>query len=120
MREAIRLENLPLEVHIAPDGEQAMGFFGRAENDESAPRPDALLLDLNLPRIDGFEVLRKIRASEKYRQLPVIIMTSSDSPGDRSEGAKLGATYFRKPPNYAEFLKIGPALRRFFEENGLL
>ena len=115
VREAIRMENLPLEVHVAPDGEQAIDFLGRA-----APRPDLLLLDINLPKVDGFEVLRTIRASEKYKDVPVMIITSSDAASDRSEAARLGAGYFRKPPNYEEFLKIGPALRRVLEEHHLL
>jgi DNA-binding response OmpR family regulator len=120
VREAIRMENLPLDVHIAPDGERALEFLAKAEQDPNAPSPDILLLDLNLPRVDGFEVLRRVRASEKYRNLPVVLITSSDSPADRSEGAKLGAGYFRKPPNYEEFLKIGSTLKRLLQERGLL
>jgi two-component system, chemotaxis family, response regulator Rcp1 len=120
VREAIRKENLPLEVSIVADGEQALEFIERAEKDPAAPTFHALILDLNLPKIDGFEILRRIRASEKYRNVPVLIVTSSDSPADRSEGASLGAGYFRKPPDYAEFLKIGATLKRFLEENGLL
>jgi DNA-binding response OmpR family regulator len=120
VREAIRMENLPLEVHIASDGERALEFLKRSEQDQDAPRPHILLLDLNLPKVDGFEVLRRIRASEKYKHLPVLIITSSDSPADRSESAKLGAGYFRKPPDYEEFLKIGLALKRLLEEHSLL
>jgi DNA-binding response OmpR family regulator len=120
VREAIRMENLPLDVHIAPDGERALEFLKKSEEDPDAPCPHILLLDLNLPRVDGFEVLRRIRATEKYRYLPVLIITSSDSPADRSESAKLGAGYFRKPPDYEEFLKIGLALKRLLQEQGLL
>lgn len=120
MREAIRLENLPLDIFVVSDGEEAMNFIRRAESDPDAPCPQVLLLDLNLPKVDGFEVLRKIRSSEKCRDIPVLIFTSSDSPADRSEGARLGAGYFRKPPVYGEFLKLGGTLKRFLEENGLL
>lgn len=120
MREAIRMEKLPLDVHVAADGERAMEFLERAERDPDAPRPHLMLLDLNLPKVDGFDVLRRIRASEKYKNLPVIIITSSDSPDDRSESARLGAGYFRKPPSYEAFLKIGSALRQFLEDRGLL
>jgi CheY-like chemotaxis protein len=120
VREAIRQENLPVEVFVASDGERAIDFLEKSEEDSEAPSPHLVILDLNLPKIDGFEVLRRIRASEKHRHIPVIIMTSSDSPADRSEGAQLGAAYFRKPPNYREFLKIGPTLKRFLEGNGLL
>jgi DNA-binding response OmpR family regulator len=120
VREAIKAEKLPVDVHMAPDGERAVDFIARAEQDPDAPCPDILLLDLNLPKIDGFEVLRRIRASEKCKNIPVLIVTSSDSPADRSEAARLGAGYFRKPPNYEQFMKVGSVLRRFLEENGLL
>jgi DNA-binding response OmpR family regulator len=120
VREAIRMENLPLEVFLAPDGERVLDFIRKAELDASAPRPDFLLLDLNLPKVDGLEVLRAIRASEMFKNLPVLVITSSDSSADRSATAKLGAAYFRKVPNYAEFLKIGSTLREFLESNGLL
>jgi len=114
------MEDLPLEVHVAQDGERVVDFVMRAEKDPDAPFPDLLLLDLNLPKLDGFEVLRKIRAGDKCKNIPVLIVTSSDSPADRSEAAKLGASYFRKPISYQEFVKIGSVLRRFLEDNGLL
>jgi CheY-like chemotaxis protein len=120
VREAIVLEGLPLEIHFAEDGEIAISFIERAENDPNAPSPDLVLLDINLPRIDGFDVLRRIRASERYGRLPVIVLSSSDSPADQREAARFGASYFRKFRDYSEFLKIGPALRRFLEENALL
>jgi CheY-like chemotaxis protein len=120
VREAIKMENLPLEVHIAPDGERAIELLVNAETDPDAPCPDVLLLDINLPRIDGFEVLRRVRASGKFKDVPVIVITSSDSPADRSEAARLGARYFQKPVTYDEFVMIGPLLRQFLEETGVL
>jgi DNA-binding response OmpR family regulator len=120
VREAIKMENLPLEVYIAPDGERAIDLIVKAENDPNATCPHVLLLDINLPKIDGFEVLRRIRASGKFKNMPVLMVTSSDSPADRSEAAGLGARYFRKPVTYGEFVKIGAILRRLLEEYGLL
>lgn len=120
VREAIKLESLALEVQIAPDGERAIDLIGNAEDNPDAPCPHILVLDLNLPKIDGFEVLRRIRASEKFKNIPVLIVTSSDSPADRNEAGRLGAYYFRKPVTYEEFIKIGPFLRRLLEEHGLL
>jgi chemotaxis family two-component system response regulator Rcp1 len=114
------MENLPLDVHIAPDGEKAIEFIARAEADPEAPCPRLLLLDLNLPKVDGFEVLRRLRASERLKAIPVLIISSSDSPNDRSQAAKLGAGYFRKTPSYEEFLKLGPVLGQLLKENGLL
>lgn len=120
VREAILAEQLEMDVHIVADGELAIEFVARAATDPDAPAPHVILLDLNLPKLDGFEVLRRVRAIEKFKGIPVIIVTSSDSPGDRKEAAKLGASYFRKPVSYEEFIKIGGVLRRFLSENSLL
>lgn len=121
VREAIKLENLPLEVHVAADGERAIDWIAKVERGEvDVPCPHVFLVDLNLPRVNGFEVLRRIRASEKCKDIAVMVVTSSDSAVDRDITAKLGAGYFRKPTSLEEFLKIGPVLRRFLEEKGLL
>ncbi len=109
-----------MEVHIAADGEQAVSFMERTESDPDTPRPHVLLLDLNLPKIDGFEVLRRIRGMDRYKNIPVLIVTSSDSPDDRRKASELGVSYFRKPVTYSEFIKIGAFLRQFLQENGLL
>jgi CheY-like chemotaxis protein len=120
VREAIKMEDLPLDVHVAPDGERAIDFISAAEKDSIAPCPDILMLDLNLPKIDGLEVLRRIRAGDKFKNLPVLIVTSSNSPSDRNEAARNGAGYFRKPVTFNEFMKVGAVLRRFLEDNGLI
>ena len=120
LKEALAEESLPVRFYMEPDGERAIDFIARAEREPDAPCPQIVLLDLNLPKIDGFEVLRRIRASAKFGDLPVLIVTSSDSPADRSTAAALGAGYFRKPASYHEFLKIGPFLRSFLEDHGLL
>jgi DNA-binding response OmpR family regulator len=107
-------------VFIVPDGERALDFVAKAEQEPDAPCPNVVLLDLNLPRIDGLEVLRRLRAIDKFRNIPVLVVTSSDSPTDRNNAAKLGASYFRKPVTYDEFLGIGRVLRKFLEKHGLL
>ncbi len=113
------MENLPFDVYAAGDGELAVQFMDRAESNPDSPCPHLLLLDLNLPKIDGFEVLRWVRASERWSMLPVLIVSSSDSPKDRAEAARLGAGYFRKPMAYLEFSKIGGVLRQLLEISGL-
>ena len=118
MREAIRMEDLPLEVHVAPDGQQAIEFITKAETDPDAPCPRLVLLDLNLPKVDGFDILRRLRASQKFKTIPVLIVSSSDSPTDRSRAAELGAGYFRKPPSYEEFLKLGAVLKQLLKDHG--
>ena len=120
VREALREAGLSLDVHPAADGELAIAFIEKAESDPTAPSPDVVILDINLPRVDGFEVLRRIRASERFRSLPVMIMTSSDSPADKNESARLANGYFRKCPDYEEFLRIGPAVRQLLETHGLM
>jgi CheY-like chemotaxis protein len=120
VREAIREEKLPLDVYVASDGQQAIEFIARAEADANAPRPHILLLDLNLPKKDGFEVLERLRAGAKYKDIPVLVMTSSDSPADRNRASQLGAGYFRKPGTYDSFLKIGAVLRQIIVDRGLM
>ena len=116
MREAIDKEHLPLEVHLVSDGKQAVDFIERSEADPDAPSPHILVLDLNLPKLDGFEVLERVRSSSKHNRIPVLIVTSSDSPSDKAEAAKLGAGYFRKPTSYEKFLQIGGVLKQLLNE----
>jgi DNA-binding response OmpR family regulator len=119
VREAIRRENLRVEVYLASDGQQAIDFIARAEQDPNAPHPQLLLLDLNLPKVDGFEVLRRLRESAALKDIPVLITSSSDSPSDRNLAAELGAQYFRKPPSYDEFLKLGGVLKQLLRDSGM-
>jgi two-component system response regulator len=120
LKEAVAQEDLPVRFYVESDGEKAIEFIARAEQDPAAPSPHVALLDLNLPKVDGFDVLRRIRGSARFSAVPVLVVTSSDSPADRKTAAELGARYFRKPASYSDFLKIGPFLRSFLEEHGLL
>lgn len=114
------MEDLPFHVHLAPDGQQAIDFIARAEADPNAVPLHGLVLDLNLPKRDGFDVLRRLRASAQFKDIPVLIVTSSDAPGDLSQAAALGAGYFRKPPSYDEFLKLGGVLRQLLKDSGVV
>jgi chemotaxis family two-component system response regulator Rcp1 len=118
--EAIKKEGLPVDVYLAEDGEQAMAFIETAKTDPSAPVPQALLLDLNIPKVDGLEILSAVRSSGPLKDLPVLVVTSSDSPADRRAVATLGAGYFRKPTTYREFVQIGACIKAFLEQHGLL
>jgi chemotaxis family two-component system response regulator Rcp1 len=118
--EAIKKEGLPVDVYLAEDGERATAFIELAKAEPSAPAPQALLLDLNIPKIDGLELLGAIRNDGRFKDIPVLVVTSSDSPADRGAVAKFGAGYFRKPTTYQEFLKIGAYLKTFLEQHGLL
>jgi chemotaxis family two-component system response regulator Rcp1 len=102
---APRFPNADLSVYR--DGEQMMRWIDLIES-EYAPCPDMILLDLNLPRFTGAQVLDRLRAHPRCQGVPVIIVTSSDNPSDRSSAVRMGATrYFRKPSEYNEFLKLG-------------
>jgi CheY-like chemotaxis protein len=84
----------------------------RAENSPTQPCPDLVLLDLNIPRRDGTEVLRQLRQNKICRNSRVLVVTSSDSSRDREAVNALGIDgYFRKPSAYAEFLKLGPIVK---------
>jgi CheY-like chemotaxis protein len=108
---AVEFCKLSVRLKVIEDGEEALKYFEGIESDRNIPCPDAMLLDLNLPRRSGREVLQSVRQAKRSRELPVIILTSSNSPEDRRETAALGATrYFRKPTSYQEFLKIGEIL----------
>ena len=92
--------NIVNPVVVAKDGEEALDYlFG-----QKAFKPAIILLDLKLPKIDGLEVLRRVRADEKTKLLPVVILTSSKEEKDLINGYKCGAnSYVRKPVNFEEF-----------------
>jgi len=118
VEQAVRFRKLPVRLLMLDNGEDALRYFADAEADPATPCPDAILLDLNLPRRSGREVLEQVKSTVRCRHVPVIILTSSNSPEDRRETAALGATrYFRKPTSYQEFLKIGEVLEEVLAEN---
>jgi CheY-like chemotaxis protein len=88
-----------LELHRACDGEQALDFLRRTGAHHDAPRPDLVLLDLNLPKRNGFEILVEIKATESLRSIPVIIFSSSSAPTDKTRSLSLGADKFVNKPN---------------------
>jgi len=116
VREAMRREGLRVDWDIADDGELAIRRIDEVDSNASAPCPDVLLLDLNVPRRTGDEVLERIRQSPRLAHTPVVIMTSSAAPADRDRLMKLGATeYFRKPSNLRDFMKLGRLVREVHE-----
>jgi two-component system, chemotaxis family, response regulator Rcp1 len=107
IEEALREHQVTYHITVAEDGEAAMSMVTSGQIE-----PDIVLLDLNMPKRSGGEVLDRIRREVK-RDIPVIILTSSDSPSDREEALRLGATcYIRKPTGLDEFLEIGATIRR--------
>jgi chemotaxis family two-component system response regulator Rcp1 len=95
------------------DGETAIRVFEEADRDPAAPCPALVILDLNLPKKHGREVLRKIRQSRRCADTMVLVVTSSDLQRDRDEMKALGAQeYFCKPSKYEDFMKLGELIKR--------
>ena len=116
VREAMRREGLRVHWDIADDGEWAIRKIDELDSNASTPCPDLLLLDVNVPRKTGDEVLERIRQSPRLARTPVVIISSAESPADRDRLMKLGATeYFRKPCDLQEFMTLGRLVREVYE-----
>ena len=115
IEEALRTHGVQFEMKWLRDGEQALEML----TEDGLGAPDLVLLDLNLPRVDGKEVLTRIRQTPHLVGVPVAIMTSSDSPQDRREMADLGAScYIKKPPTLDEFLEVGGVIKNLLATRG--
>ena len=108
LRRALRLEKVDCTLHVAEDGQEAieyLGASGKYTNREQYPFPNLVLLDLKLPKLSGLEVLERLRADERTKTLPVVILTSSDEERDILGSYDLGAnSYVRKPVDFTEFI----------------
>ena len=94
-------------VDRVPDGEEAVKYLLHEPPYQDKPRPDVLLLDLNMPKLSGHEVLVKIKADESLRCIPVVILTTSDAEADRHKAYNLHAnSYLVKPIDFTQFSKI--------------
>ena len=117
VKEAMREEGLSFNLSVASDGESAMRILDLVDAGPENAAPNLLLLDVNVPRRTGIEVLERLRRSPRCGKIPVVIISSSDSPADRRLAHDMGATeYFRKPSNLADFMKLGQLVRRLHEE----
>jgi two-component system, chemotaxis family, response regulator Rcp1 len=107
IREALKGLKRGHDLVVVPDGEKAMDLIERIDQQGLAPCPSILLLDLNLPRRSGTEVLQRLRQSPKCCGIPVVILTASEAPRDIESAKQLRADfYFRKPSDLTEFMKI--------------
>jgi CheY-like chemotaxis protein len=112
IRAALQTANINAELHFVKDGEQAIKFFDEADGDNAVPCPALVLLDINLPRKQGGEVLQYMRGTRRCRDALVIAMSSSDSAMDREQMKDLDANgYFHKRSTYAEFMKLGEMVK---------
>ena len=112
IRQALNNSGIEAQIHVADDGEKTMMFFEQADADPAAPCPDLILLDINMPRYKGSDILRRLHGSSRCKDALVLVVTSSDSSRDREEMDALGAHgYFRKPSEFSEFMKLGQIVR---------
>ncbi|MCZ3373496.1 response regulator [Methanobacterium veterum] len=102
------------KMHVVNDGIAAMDFLHKKGEYKNAPRPDLVLLDLNLPRKDGREVLVEIKEDENLKSIPVIILTTSSAPEDISETYNYANSFITKPANLDSFIKVLKSLEDFW------
>jgi CheY-like chemotaxis protein len=112
---AAHLPNMTIHLHVAYDGVEAMAFLRREGESAEAPRPDLILLDLNLPRMDGREVLAQIKGDPLLRTIPTVILTTSDSAADIANSYRLQANcYLSKPQQLDAFESLVRSVNDFW------
>lgn len=115
VKEAIEGGKIIAHVHVVQDGEDAMAFLMREGIYAKAPRPDLILLDLNLPKKDGREVLRDVKADSSLCLIPVVVLTSSAAEEDIHRSYQLHANaYITKPVDFESFRQIVSQLKEFW------
>ena len=116
VRESLREHQIKHELYVVRDGQEALDYVGRMSGPHEVPYPDLILLDLNLPKVDGSTVLSELRQRPGSAHVPVIVVTSSDSAKERERMAQLGiGYYFRKPTEYADFMQLGSIVKQVLQ-----
>jgi CheY-like chemotaxis protein len=114
-QEALKSHKVQNNLHVVTDGEEAMLFLRRQGKYKDAPRPDVILLDLNLPKKDGREVLAEIKSDPLLKTIPVVVITSSEAEQDVVRSYDLNANcYVTKPVNFDQFVKVVQSVSEFW------
>lgn len=114
-QEAFRDANRSIQLHVATDGVEAMAFLRHEKAYADAPRPDLILLDLNLPKMDGREVLAEIKQDDDLKTIPTVILTTSDAEADIVKSYELQANcYLCKPGQLEEFESLVKSINDFW------
>lgn len=114
-QEAFREANIAIQLHVAPDGVEAMQFLRQQGRHAQSPRPDLILLDLNLPRMDGREVLATIKADDGLKSIPTVILTTSEAEADIAKCYRLQANcYLTKPMQLDAFEGLVKSINDFW------
>ena len=113
--EAFRDANKSVQVHVAPDGPEAMAFLRRKGMYANAPRPKLILLDLNLPQMNGHDVLARVKGDEVLKSIPTVIMTTADWDMDIFKSYQLQANcYVQKPKHFEAFQSLVRSINNFW------
>ncbi len=113
--EALEASKITNNMHVARNGEEALKFLRREQGYHDVPRPDIVLLDLNLPRIDGREVLARIKSDPDLRRIPIVVLTTSEAEEDILRSYNLHANaYVTKPVDFERFLQVIQSIDEFF------
>jgi CheY-like chemotaxis protein len=108
---ALKKHAIDCELLVMSDGAEVLRFFRDLDGDSILHAPDLVLLDLHLPKHDGREIIRRLRASERCSGTEVVVMSSSDSPKARADAEKHCARYFRKPSGIEAFMELGAIVK---------
>lgn len=115
-QEALQHHHIEHQLHVVSDGQAALDFVARMGTSPETPCPDVMLLDLNLPKVDGPAILQEFRNHPECEHTPVIVVTSSDAQKDRATVAAFQVTrYFRKPSDFDAFMELGAIVREVVE-----
>ena len=115
IKEAFEFNKVHNSLHHVSDGVEALDFLRRRNGHETAPRPDLILLDLNLPRKDGREVLEEVKADPDLRTIPVVVLTTSEAEEDILRSYDLHANaYVTKPVDFDRFIEVVRLIDDFF------
>ena len=116
-KEALKDARVANNLHVTMDGVEALAFLRKQGKHGAVPRPDLILLDLNLPKKNGREVLEEIKEEEALRHIPVVILTTSQAEQDVVESYRLQANaYVTKPVDLDQFLKVVSSIEQFWLE----
>ena len=114
-QEALKSNKIKNNLHVCHDGEEALDFLNRRHGYEDKVRPDLILLDLNLPKVDGRQVLEEIKEDPALRRIPVVVLTSSEADEDILSSYDLHAnSYITKPVNFDRFIQVVNSIEDFW------
>lgn len=114
-QEALKDSKLYNNLNVVPDGVEAIAFLRRQGHYTNAPRPDLILLDLNLPRMDGRQVLQEIKNDENLKRIPVVVLTTSSNETDIFITYNLHANcYITKPVDFTQFINVVKSIESFW------